>query len=179
MRRTVAIVPILVVVAAAAGCGGGSKSSSPPTTTSASTTSSSSSSSSTSSSASSSSSSSSSVTSSGSTKNCSKLVALGSKVSQSLLTQSSSGITSLQSESKAVQAAAASAPAAIKSDVETLAAAYANYATQLKKAGFKPGSTPTAAQIAAFVAAIQKDTTPKLNAAIQNIEAWAKKNCNG
>jgi murein L,D-transpeptidase YcbB/YkuD len=162
MRRSLAFVPVLVLVAAAAGCGG-SKSSSPPTTTSAST----------------SSSSTSSVTATASTKNCSKLVALGSKVSQSLLTQSSSGITSLQSEAKAVQAAASSAPAAIKDDVETLAAAYANYATQLKKAGFKPGSTPTAAQIATFVAAIQKDTTPKLNAAIQSIEAWAKKSCNG
>jgi len=176
MRRRLAFVPLLVLVAAAAGCGGGGKSSSPPTTTSGSSTTASSASSS---STSSSSSSSSSATSSASTENCSKLVALGSKVSQSLLTQGSSGVTSLQSEAKAVQAAAASAPAAIKSDVETLAAAYARYATELKKAGFKAGSTPTAAQIAAFVAAIQKDTTPKLDAAIKNIEAWAKKNCSG
>jgi hypothetical protein len=78
-----------------------------------------------------------------------------------------------------VQSAAGSAPAAIKSDVETLAGAYATYATQLRKAGFKPGSTPTATQIAAFVAAIQKTSTPKLQAAIQHIEAWAKKNCGG
>ena len=181
MRRIFAIVPIVVLAVAAAGCGSSSKSSSQATTSTASsssggsTTSSASSASSSSTASSSSSSSSSFAT----TKNCSQLVTLGSSLSKSLQAQSASGTTSLQAQANIIKQAAGAAPAAIRSDIETLADAYAGYAAKLKSAGFKPGSTPTATQLAALAGILQQLSSPKVKAAVQHVEAWAKKNCNG
>ncbi len=92
--------------------------------------------------------------------------------------QSASGATGLAAEAKIVQQAAASAPSAIRGDIETLAGAFTTYASALKKAGFKPGATPSTADYAALATALQSLDAPKLRKAEQNIEAWAKKNCN-
>jgi hypothetical protein len=110
-------------------------------------------------------------------KNCRQLVSLGSKLSQSLSQQSTNGITSLDSEAKIINDAAGAAPKAIRGDIKTLADAYSGYASQLKKAGIKPGSTPTASQIASLVQVLQKFSTAKVRAAVAHIEAWANKNC--
>ncbi len=190
MRHTFAFASILVLAVAAAGCGGSSTSGSPATTSVAATTSvtatsstggsmTTSSSSSSSSSASSSSSSSSSSTSFASTKNCSQLVSLGTKLSQSLEAQSGSGATALQAQANVIKQAASAAPSAIRGDIETLAAAFSTYASKLKASGFKPGSTPTATQLAGLAAVLQSFSTPKVRTAAQNIETWAKKNCKG
>jgi len=47
------------------------------------------------------------------------------------------------------------------------------------KAGIKPGTTPTAAQIAQIEAAAKAFSSPKLRAAEQHLSAWAQKNCGG
>jgi hypothetical protein len=69
------------------------------------------------------------------------------------------------------------APAEIRGDFETFAAAFSGYAKALGNAGIKPGKTPTAAQIAALTAAAKSFSTPKLQAAEQHLAAWGQKNC--
>ena len=56
---------------------------------------------------------------------------------------------------------------------------FQTYATVLAKAGYKPGSTPTAAQIAALSQASKTFSDPKLKQAEQHLESWAKSNCAG
>jgi hypothetical protein len=98
-------------------------------------------------------------------------------VSKALAAQSSSGTTGVAAEAKIVQQAASAAPSAIRSDIETLAAAFTTYASALKKAGFKAGSTPSTTNYAALAQALQSLNAPKLRTAEQHVEAWAKKNC--
>ena len=61
-------------------------------------------------------------------------------------------------------------------DFEAIASAFSSYAQALSKAGFKPGQTPTAAQIAALTNAAKSFNTPKLQAAEQHLAAWGQKN---
>jgi hypothetical protein len=88
-----------------------------------------------------------------------------------------SGSTSLETDSNIIKQAASAAPAAIQNDIKTLAGAFSAYAAALKKAGFKPGSTPTAAQYAALGAALKSLDEPKLKAAEQHLDTWVHKNC--
>jgi len=90
-----------------------------------------------------------------------------------------SGSSSLQADSNIIKQAASAAPSAIQGDIKTLAGAFGAYAAALKKAGFKPGSTPTAAQYAALGQALQSLNEPKLKAAEQHLDAWVHKNCGG
>jgi hypothetical protein len=157
----------LIVLVVVAGCGGGKKKTVAPATTAAAATTNS-------------------VTaettatvkapSFASTKNCSELVSLGAKLSAAL--QSSSGGTnSIEDEANVFKAMAAAAPDEIRGDFETFAGAFLAYAKALGKAGFKPGTTPTAAQVAALTAASKSFSGPKLLVAERHITAWARTNC--
>ena len=90
---------------------------------------------------------------------------------------SGSGKSSLSSAADAYKELASAAPAAIRSDFETIAAAFQGYAKALEKAGYTPGKTPTAAQITALTAAAKTFSNVKLQAASQHLSAWAKQNC--
>ncbi len=91
--------------------------------------------------------------------------------------QSGSGTASLQAEANIIKEAANAAPSAIRGDIQTLAGAFGSYAAALKTSGFKPGTTPTATQLAALAAAVQSLNAPKLRAAEQHLSAWAHANC--
>jgi hypothetical protein len=89
------------------------------------------------------------------------------------------GTSSIDAESNALSQIANAAPSEIRDDFKTFAAAFSTYAGALKKAGYKPGSTPSAAQIASIAAAAQQFGSPKLKAAETHLTAWAHKNCAG
>ena len=106
-------------------------------------------------------------------KNCQDLEHLGAKFSQAIA--ASGGNAS--SVAKAYADLANAAPSEIRGDFKTLAGALKTYLDALAKAGYKPGTTPTAAQIAALSNAAKSFTDPKLQAAEQHLTTWVKKNC--
>lgn len=75
------------------------------------------------------------------------------------------------------QKLADSAPAAIRSDLETVAAAFDKFATAFKNSGYTIGKTPTPAQTAALASAESVFTSAKLKAADSALQAWSVKNC--
>lgn len=155
-------VAVLTLTLGAAGCGS-KKSSAPATTTSTST----------------SSSRASSATATAhaftSVKNCQKLRQLGVQLSQAIT--ANGGSRTSQGLAKAYADFANHAPAEIRGDLKTLAGAFKTYLDALTKAGYKPGSTPTAAQLAALAQAANSFTMPKMAAAEQHLTAWVKKSC--
>jgi len=158
-------VAAVVCALVAAGCGGSKKkSASPPTTNSTST------------------STPTTTASSGAprfatSKNCAQLEALGTKLSQALQTTSGSTEDKLNNEVKLFHDYANSAPSEVRGDFQTLADALDTYVHALLKAGIKPGSTPTPAQIAQIQAASKAFDTQKLRTAEQHLASWAQKNC--
>jgi ABC-type glycerol-3-phosphate transport system substrate-binding protein len=68
-------------------------------------------------------------------------------------------------------------PAEIKADVQTLAAAFGEYADKLQEIGVEAGATPTAEQLQQLQAAISSLNQEELTAASNRIEAWATENC--
>ena len=74
-----------------------------------------------------------------STKNCLQLASVGQKFSQAMAAASGTGKTDLTALANAYKAMASAAPSAIRSDFETIGAAFSNYADALKKAGYTPG----------------------------------------
>jgi len=164
MRFKPVAVLVLVLVLAVAGCGGGKKKSAAAATTAATTTTSAASTGA--------------VTPSfASSKNCQQLAALGAKMSQALQASAGNGLSSLGDEANIFKTLASAAPAEIRGDFETFAAAFSGYAKALSNAGIKAGKTPTAAQIAALTAAAKAVSTPKLQAAEQHLAAWGQTNC--
>ena len=99
------------------------------------------------------------------------------QASQAIAAQSTGGSTSVESETKILKTYANAAPSAIRADLQTFADAFASYAQTLKKAGYKAGSVPTTAQIAAIAGAAKSFGSPKLKTAEQHLSAWAHKNC--
>lgn len=72
---------------------------------------------------------------------------------------------------------ASKVPDEIKADVETLAAAFAEYSDRLADVGVEAGATPSAEQLAELQAALASLDQEELTAASQRIEAWAQENC--
>ena len=68
-------------------------------------------------------------------------------------------------------------PDEIKADVQTLAAAFAEYADKLQDIGIEAGATPTADQVQQLQAAIASLDQEELTGASNRIEAWAQDNC--
>lgn len=169
MRRSLRITVLVLaagLVTVAAGCGGGG--SSPPPTTGATSTQQSTTTGS-------------SGTSFASAKNCLQFSSLASKIAGAMASTSGNAATTLQTESKDLQALATAAPAAIRGDFQTFATAFSGYLSALEKAGYKPGSTattpPSAAQMAALVSAAKVFNTAKLKAAETHLQTWAAQNC--
>jgi hypothetical protein len=112
-----------------------------------------------------------------SAKNCVQLASVGQKFAQAMAAASGSGKSSLSTAADAYKELANAAPSAIRSDFETIAAAFQGYAKALEKSGYTPGKTPTASQAVALQAAVKTFSSAKLQAASQHLSAWAKQNC--
>ena len=160
---------MVVLVIALAGCGGGGKSS--QTTTAATTTTQAAA-----------------TTSAGTTttaaalpfvtKNCSQLVSMGAAFANALA-QATSGKSSaaFSNYAKALQAMVSAAPSEIRGALSTIAAAFATYVQAYTKLGIKPGTTPSVSQFGQLANAVKSLSSPKLQAAEQQLSAWAQKNC--
>lgn len=173
--KTNAIALVLLLALAAAGCGGkksatdtGASSTTTTTTTAAATTV-----------AAATTTSGGNAPSFASTKNCAQLVAMGEKFSQAMASATGQGTGSITDAAKAYKALADAAPSEIRSDFQTIAAAFEAYANAMKDAKLEPGKTPTASQLAALTAAAKSFSTEKVSAASRRLSAWSAKNCHG
>jgi hypothetical protein len=111
------------------------------------------------------------------TGNCAKLEAMAVNISKSI--NPTSGQVDPQKYADAIEKMADAAPSDIKSDFKTFADAYSTMIKAYTSSGFKPGSgkIPSAAQIAKLTAASKALSTPKVQAAVQHLTAWGRKNC--
>lgn len=107
--------------------------------------------------------------------NCRHLIQLGVRVSQAITASGSN--TSSKSVAQAYDRLADGAPAAIRGDLKTLAGALKTYAAALAKTGAKPGTTQSAAQVAALQNAAKSLTDPKMQAAEQHLTTWVTTHC--
>ena len=114
-----------------------------------------------------------------SVKNCAQLAGVGAKFSQAMAAASANGTTSLTQVATAYKSLAGEAPSAIRSDFETLATAFQNYANAVQKAGYAPGKVPTASQIAALALASKSFSASNIKNAEEHLTSWASKNCHG
>jgi hypothetical protein len=177
MRFKLVSVLVVAFVVIAAGCGSSKKKSASPTTnaaagtTTAGTT--------TASTTTSTTTTTSSAPTFATSKNCAQLIGLGAKFAQALQSTSGNAGASLNNETKAFQAMAAAAPSQIRGDFQTIGGAFSAYVQALATAGYKPGTVPSAAQLAQIQAATKAFSTPKLQAAEQHLSAWSRKNCGG
>ena len=112
-------------------------------------------------------------------KNCAQLFGLAAKFAQAFQTTSGNAGANLANQTKAFQAMAAAAPSEIRGDFQTIAGAFSAYAQALAKSGYKPGTVPSAAQLAQIQAAAKTFSAPKLQAASRHLSAWSQKNCGG
>jgi hypothetical protein len=172
MKLGLLSVLVLGVVVVAAGCGGGKKAASSTSTPAATTTT-------TSARATTTESTKAAAPTFASAHNCLQLAALGAKVGKSLQATGGDFAATAANEGKLLQAMASAAPSEIRADFETFGGAFNDYAQAIQKAGFKPGATPTAAQVATLEAATKSFSTAKLQKAEQHLSAWAGKNCGG
>jgi hypothetical protein len=115
-----------------------------------------------------------------SAKNCEDLAGIASKAAAALAA-SGNASTSINTEATLLNDLANSAPSDIRSDFQTIAAAFSGFVSTLQNSGYKLGSKtpPTAAQAAALEKAAKSFDTPKLKSAEQHLEAWGKQNCKG
>ena len=177
MKVTLMSALLVGLVVVAAGCGGGSKKLASSTSTSAAATTAAGAS--TTAGATTTSSSKTSVPTFASAHNCIQLAALGAEVAKSLQLTAGNLQASVANEGKVLQAMASAAPSQIRGDFETFASAFTGYVQTLAKMGLKPGTAPTAAQIAQLAAAAKAFSNAKLQAAEQHLSAWARTNCAG
>jgi hypothetical protein len=104
-------------------------------------------------------------------EDCIALAGAGATIAQAFA--SGSGDTGATEE---LDALVDKVPDEIRADVQTLAAAIAEYADKLREIGIE-GGTPTAEQAQELQAAIASLNNEELTAASARIETWAKENC--
>jgi hypothetical protein len=109
--------------------------------------------------------------------NCTALSGVGEQFAKAMTSATSGGKFNLNAAVKAYQNLANAAPAAIRPDIQELAAAFSSYASALNKVGYKFGSVPTASQITALESASKDLSASKLASASKALETWAVKNC--
>jgi hypothetical protein len=112
-----------------------------------------------------------------SVSNCTNLSGVGEQFAKAMSSATSGGKFDLSAMTQAYHNLADAAPSAIRSDVQVAANAFAAYASDLQKAGYKFGTVPSASQIAAIESAVKTFDSSKLKSASAAIQAWAVANC--
>jgi hypothetical protein len=87
------------------------------------------------------------------------------------------GIPTLDASVKALQAYAPTAPGAIKADLKTVIAAYANALAVLKKANYTAGKPPSAAAMQLLPMLTTTLYTNQLIVVTKRLQAWSGINC--
>jgi hypothetical protein len=108
--------------------------------------------------------------------NCLKLDGISAQFTQALASATGAKFNEAAAAG-AFQKLADAAPAAIRSDLETIAQTFSTFASAFKKSGYEIGKTPTATQTAALESAVALFSEPKLKTAETALQAWGKKNC--
>ena len=109
-------------------------------------------------------------------EDCQSLVAAFVAVG-SALASGGSGSDDLSEQTEAFAELADDVPEDIRADVETLAAAYGQYAQVVQDAGIEPGEIPTAEQAQELAAALESVGTADVSAASERLNAWTTENC--
>ena len=166
---------VLACVVAAAGCGGSKKSETTSTTTTTTTT--------TTTAAAATTTSGSATTSPTTTgaagglgalaSNCKQLQSLGTSFAKAM--QGANG--DVEKESALLKQFADQTPSAIRPDFETLADAFSKVAGALKGVNLSSGKTPDASTLAKLSQLATQLQGAKVQAALSNIETWAKNGC--
>ncbi len=108
--------------------------------------------------------------------NCLQLAGVGEKFAQAM--QAATGKTfNLSAAVSAYDNLANAAPSAIKPDVQTIATAFASFASALEKVNYKFGSVPSATQLAGLESAVHVFEQSNVKQAEASVAAWAKQNC--
>ena len=95
----------------------------------------------------------------------------------SALSSAGAGSDDLAEQTEAFAALADDVPEDIRADVETLAAAYGQYAEVIQDAGIEPGTIPTAEQAQQLSEALESVGTADVSAASERLNAWTTENC--
>lgn len=109
--------------------------------------------------------------------NCSSLSGVDAQFAKAMAAASSGGKYNLGAAMSAYQKLADSAPSGLRPYLETIAHAMSAYVAAIDKSGYKPGTVPSASQIASLEAAAKSFSAPSLVKAAKAAEAWAVKNC--
>ena len=109
-------------------------------------------------------------------EDCQSLVAAFVAVG-SALASGGSGSDDLAEQTETFAELADDVPEDIRADVETLAAAYGQYAQVVQDAGIEPGEIPTAEQAQELAAALESVGTADVSAASERLNAWTTENC--
>lgn len=109
--------------------------------------------------------------------NCSNLAGVGAQFAKAMSAATSGGKYDVNAAMSAYQHLADAAPSGLKPYLETIAHAIGSYVSALDKSGWKPGTVPSASQIAAIESAAKSFNAPDLLKASKAAEAWAVKNC--
>ena len=109
--------------------------------------------------------------------NCSSLAGVGTQFAKAMSAASSGGKYNLNAAMAAYQHLADTAPSGLKPYLETIAHVMSSYISALDKSGWKPGTVPSATQIAAIESAAKSFSAPDLIKASKAAEAWAVQNC--
>jgi hypothetical protein len=109
--------------------------------------------------------------------NCARLEAMAANVAKSI--NPANGKVDPQKYADAIEKMADAAPSGIKSDFKTFADAYSTLVKAYSSSGYNAasGKAPTPTQIAKLTAAAQTLSAPKVQAALQHLSAWGRKNC--
>jgi len=113
---------------------------------------------------------------------CKAMVAFGAQVSKAMRSTAGGGTDISSSAAKAAALFAAYAKAApddIKSDMQAYAKAFASYAKALSGYHLKPGSRPTAADLAKLTTALRALQDPALQQHAAHLQSWAQTHCGG
>ncbi len=108
---------------------------------------------------------------------CKDLAEAGQKFSAAIASSSSGGSGDPEATAAAFKEFAEQAPDELKDDFGVLAKVIAIYAAALKDIDFKPGSTPTPAQIAKLTKLGQSLNSADVQKASTAIAAWGQENC--
>ena len=114
-----------------------------------------------------------------STGNCQQLADLGKKYVAQIQAANASGQLNASTELSAAQAMADASPSEIHSDAEYVVHKLASFFAALSKAGYTPGSAPTASQMAVLLPLLNEFKSAQMQAAINHIDAWIRSNCHG
>jgi hypothetical protein len=111
------------------------------------------------------------------TKNCIDFASATAKLGEAIGAATGSGGGDTETLKSYFAGLADNAPSNVKDDFDTLATAVGKYIDALKKAGFKPGETPSAEDIQKLQAAVAPLSTPDVQQASQEIQAWVDGGC--